>query len=221
MKLNGDYGLANSCEYDGRCCNIYCFSCINDDCDLTPTEEECAKRSQSNCDNDGCFWDYKDDICDSCLNIYSCSDYNKYDGMTRCNDVCNVALRSTEGCKTGFETVEGELYKIDTESCSCEWDAVDGCYLTYDKIEGPGGPLDPPMSCSDVIGSECDGEILTYTRTISCVGEEPTVITGTGSCGSAASPLPFFSLFNMMGAIVLIAAYYVYCLSKISPKRKD
>jgi len=217
VKLNGDYDLVNSCEYDGRCCNIYGFSCINDNCDLTPTEEECNTRSKANCDKDGCFWDYKNSICNSCLNIYSCSDYNKYDGETRCNDVCNVAWRSTQGCRTGFEG----LYEIDTSSCSCEWDAVDGCLLTYDRIGDREGIIDPPSSCSDVIRSECVSEILTYTRTVTCEGEEPKVITGTGSCGRAASALPFFSLFNSIAVIVSIAIYYVCYFSKTSHKRKN
>jgi len=223
MKLNGNYGLVDSCEYGGRCCNIYGFSCIGNDCDLTPTEEECNTRSKADCDKDGCFWDYKGNVCSSCLNIYSCSDYNKCDGEIRCNDVCGVALGSTQGCRTGFEMVEGNLYEIDTSSCACEWGIVDEteqCYLSYDRVGGPGG-FTYPMGCSDVIESECVGEVLTYTRTIIPEEGEPTVITGKGLCGSAASPLAFFSFFNVIGVVMLIVIYYVCYFSKISPKRKN
>lgn len=236
-KLQDVFRVPNACRGKNKqagfpeddCCppNYYCNYNTNL-CELR--EYECSKfTSKDPCELNGCIWFEKtleNYICIDRRQLISCSDYQRNSTCSR--DLYNLGKTNglgTEVCK-GFY-VGTKL--VVSDSCQCSWEGINetsgNCTLNYKVID----EFDPYKdflckkqfslsNCTDgkqniswVVHGTSQGLYLSqeYLIKFNCQPGEKVV-----SCGYSFTKLPFFSLTNIIIAVIIIIIFYIYIYKK-------
>lgn len=206
-------------DYSPDCCpnNYYCPG-VGKGCVLRTLD--CPSIIvKADCECQGCAW--INGGCDFRDNFTSCTSYIT---STDCaNDILGLGKTGGKGLGTeicGTYAGDASNFTAPQADCKCIWDASTGCrfenswkwtesgntYVTCSKnfsslsqcLEGK-QILEWQAKCTDT-----DGGVTCGSQTVCKDG------TKTINCATSVSAIPFFSLSNMLAAVIVITAYYCY-----------
>ncbi len=211
---------------DGKSCHM-----ASGKCEAAQSMQTCKEYgSEKVCvTKDGCYWDKESSgTCKSCYSygqrtITSCSNYNNDDSCNK--DKCQLGISGADALLLmGQRTlINGEEYEVTQTQCS--WNST-ACILNATRSPVQYAPPAPPnVQCtySTIIGAcgSCNagifqGKLINYTlvpRTQENCGDS---YESCARCGFTQERLPFFTPWQIIPFIFLIAIYYFF----ISKKKK-
>jgi hypothetical protein len=208
-------------------------------CETAPPAQDCGQKTTNTAcesiENPGCYWDAKETEskkCKACYSygqktIISCSNYSSLGSCN--NDRCQLGLGGADALLLMGQKkmLNGEEYEVTKTNCT--WNAASQvCTLdtTWTPVQsnGNGNQQNPPnMQCTySTVISGCgscnagifQGKLVNYTLVSGNHADCTESSESCARCGFTQERLPFFSAWQIIPFIFLIAIYYFVILKK-------